>query len=98
GPKEEVRTVRRIFMLFVRDRLSEAKIADHLNERRILTRLGNKWTKKTVHEMLGNPKYVGDLAFRRTRTYIGSRPVNNSRDKWIYVPDQFPPIVKRDVW
>jgi len=98
GPEEEVRAVRKAFKLFVSHALSEARIAAYLNERNILTRAGNRWCQKTIHDMLTNPKYAGDLAYNRTLVRMGSSPIKNPRDKWTYVPDRFQPIISREVW
>lgn len=98
GPKEEVRTVQKVFALFVNDGFGERRISQYLNERGVLTRQGRPWSRETIHRMLINPKYVGDLAYNRTVTTIGSLPVPNARDKWTYVPNRFPAVISRDVW
>ena len=69
----------------------------HLNELGIVTRSGKRWSQKTVHDLLTNPKYVGDLAYNQTSAPMGSTPVKNSRDKWTYVSNRFPPIISREV-
>ena len=97
GPDEEVAAVREVFGLFV-DGVTEARIAARLNERGQFTRFGNGWHKKTIRDMLTNPKYVGDIAFSRTVTHLRSPPLSNARDKWVYVPNQFEPIVSRELW
>ena len=63
-----------------------------------MTKAGNRWQQKTINDMLANPKYVGDLVLNRTITKLGSSPVNNPQDQWIYVPDRFPPIISREIW
>ncbi len=97
GPRKEVRAVRKAFDLFVNNGLGEAKIAVHLNELGIVTRSGKRWSQKTVHDLLTNPKYVGDLAYNQTSAPKGSTPVKNSWDKWTYVSNRFPPIISREV-
>jgi DNA invertase Pin-like site-specific DNA recombinase len=97
GPDEEVAGVREVFGLFV-DGVTEGRIAARLNERGQFTRFGNRWHKKTIRDMLTNPKYVGDLAFSRTITHLRSPPLSNARDKWVYLPDQFAPIIPRELW
>jgi hypothetical protein len=79
GPEEEVRAVQEVFDLFVNLGVTEARIATCLNERGILPRFGNRWNKKTIRDMLTNPKYVGDIAFNRTVTKLRSPPANNPR-------------------
>ena len=98
GPRDEVRAVRKVFALFVSHGFGETKIAAYLNERGILTRSGNRWCQETIHRMLTNPKYAGDMVFNQTLTKMGSSPVKNPREKWIYVPNRFQPIISREVW
>ena len=98
GPGEEVRAVRKVFKLFVSHGLSEETIAAYLNERGILTRRGNRWCQKTIHDMLTNPKYAGDMVYNQTLATMGSSPVRNPREKWTYVQNRFQPIVSREVW
>jgi DNA invertase Pin-like site-specific DNA recombinase len=76
GPAEEVRAVRKVFDLFVNEDFSEARIAAYMTERGIMTRFGNPWVKKTIRDMLTNPKYAGDLVFNRTAAKLRSPPVN----------------------
>jgi hypothetical protein len=40
-------------------------------------------------------EYVGDLAYCRTTTTMGSPPVDNARENWVYVSNQFPPLISR---
>ena len=87
GPIQEVRVVRKVFDLFVNHDLSEARIATYLTERGIRTRLGNPWRKKSISDMLTNPKYAGDMVFNRTAAKFRSAPVKTPPEKWVCVPD-----------
>lgn len=98
GPEEEVRTVQKLFALFLNDGLTEQGIAKHLNERGVLTRQGNPWSRETIHRILIDPKYVGDLAYNRTLTHLGALAVPNPRENWTYVPNQYPGAVSREIW
>jgi DNA invertase Pin-like site-specific DNA recombinase len=98
GPPDEVKLVRSVFAMFTDDGLGETEIATRLNAEGHRTRLGNPWTREPVYRMLTNPKYAGDLAYCRTVTRIGCSATPNERNNWIYLPDQFPAIVSREVW
>jgi DNA invertase Pin-like site-specific DNA recombinase len=98
GPKEEIRTARKIFSLFVDAGFGERKIARHINERGMVTRKGKPWSRETVHRILIDPKYVGDLLYNRTVSRMGSLAVPNARENWTYVPNQFPAVISREVW
>jgi DNA invertase Pin-like site-specific DNA recombinase len=75
GPPDEVATVGWIYRAFVEKRLSEREIAVVLNDRGIATDLGRPWTRGTVHQVLINPKYVGDNVWNRVsfKLKAGSR-------------------------
>jgi DNA invertase Pin-like site-specific DNA recombinase len=98
GPEEEVRAVHKVFDLFVNEGMTESKIAGYLSDQGVVTRFGNRWHKKTIRDMLTNPKYVGDLVFNRTVTKLRSPPKRTAPESWIYVPDRFEPIVHRGLW
>ena len=98
GPKSEIRTIREIFELFVNHGFTERAIANHLNEKGAFTRKGNPWSKETIRHLLVNPKYVGDLAYSRTVTHMGSLAVPNLRENWTYVSDGYPQLVSRELW
>ncbi|HKD06859.1 MAG TPA: recombinase family protein [Bryobacteraceae bacterium] len=98
GPKQERGVVKDIFTLFADQGFGEKRIARHLNERGVRTRAGNRWSGVVIHRMLTNPKYAGDLAYCRTATTMGSPPVDNARENWVYVPNRFPPLIPRALW
>ncbi|GGK84201.1 hypothetical protein GCM10012284_17990 [Mangrovihabitans endophyticus] len=62
-PGEAV-TVRKIFDLYVTDRLGTKTIAGRLNEQGSRTRLGKPWSAHTVEMLLTNRIYVGEKTFR----------------------------------
>jgi hypothetical protein len=93
GPEEEVATVRRIYRLFVEDCLPESAIAAILNREGIRTDLGRSWTRGTIHEVLTNPKYIGDNVFNRVSFKLKQRRVINPSDAWIRAEGVFAAIV-----
>jgi DNA invertase Pin-like site-specific DNA recombinase len=93
GPDEEVSTVLDIFDLFTVDLRSERNIAQILNERAISTHVGRPWTRRRVHELLTNPKYVGSNVFNRTSYKLSKKSVRNPPDMWICRDHAFKAIV-----
>ena len=62
GPGEEIETVRWMYDQFVEENRTETDIAKLLNQRGILTDFGQPWTRRTVHQVLTNEKYISCLS------------------------------------
>lgn len=93
GPREEVEVVRRIYHLFVDLGVQEAEIAVRLNREGIVTDLGRPWTRGTVHQILTNPKYIGDNVFNRVSFKLKMRRVVNPQEHWVRARGVFKAIV-----
>lgn len=93
GPIEEVEVVRRIYRLFVELGVREVEIAAQLNREGIVTDLGRPWTRGTVHQVLTNPKYIGDNVFNRVSFKLKMRRVVNSEEHWVRASNAFTSIV-----
>lgn len=93
GPLDEVETVRRIYRLFVEKGIQESEIATSLNNDGIVTNLGRPWTRGTVHQVLTNPKYIGDNVFNRVSFKLKMRRVVNAPEHWVRARAVFTPIV-----
>lgn len=93
GPAEEVETVKRVHRLFVDDLVPESEIAARLNRDGIHTDLGRPWSRGTVHQVLTNPKYVGDNVFNRVSFKLKQRRVVNTPDRWVRARGVFVPLV-----
>ena len=93
GPDEEVRIVRNIYELFVKQGKVESEIAEHLNGRGIQTDLGRNWTRATVRQVLTNEKYVGNNVYNRVSFKLKQKRVINPPDMWIRANGAFESIV-----
>lgn len=93
GPEEEQKTVRWIYRTFVNDGKTEREIADALNARQILTDLGRRWTRGTVHQVLTNEKYIGHNVYHRTSFKLKRKHVQNPPEMWIRADNKFPAVV-----
>lgn len=94
GPDDEVRLVVQIYTWFVESGWSESFIAQHLNEQGIYGEDGRPWSKSTVHEVLTNPKYIGDNVYNRVSFKLKKQRVVNSEQMWIRKPGAFEGIVE----
>ncbi|MEO5325135.1 recombinase family protein [Mesorhizobium sp. CC13] len=93
GPIEEVEVVRSIYRLFVELGIQEAEIAARLNREGVVTDLGRPWTRGTVHQVLTNPKYIGDNVFNRVSFKLKMRRVINTQEHWVRARGVFTAIV-----
>ncbi|HEV2547543.1 MAG TPA: recombinase family protein [Stellaceae bacterium] len=93
GPAAEVRTVRRIFRLYVKKGLSPPQIADRLNAEGKINPLGRPWNENAIYGMLRNERYVGTLLYNRKSRKLRSPAKKNERSSWIRIPHAFEGIV-----
>lgn len=98
GPPKEVAVVRRIFREFVQEKLSCVAIAARLNSRNILTSDGVPWTGAHVGRILRNPKYVGDLVYNRSASYLGGPTEPRPEADWVHTRGAFQGIVERSIF
>lgn len=94
GPDDEVTTVRRMYDLFLSG-LPEGEIADGLNRDGLRTDRGRPWTRGTVHQVLTNPKYVGDNVYNRVSNKLRRKRVVNAPEDWVVARDAFQALVPR---
>jgi len=98
GPALEVRTVKRIFRLFVTKRKCVTQIAAELNANKIFTTRGNRWTALTIDKILTNEKYIGNIIFNRRSFKLKERVVDNPPDMWVRRNDALEPIIATEVF
>ena len=63
--EEQAEVVRQIFNWYV-DGIGSYTIAKKLNEEKVKTNRGGKWTPSSVRQIIRNEKYVGDLINQKT--------------------------------
>lgn len=93
GPDPEVRTVGRMYKLFVEQRRSETEIAALLNCDGCRTDLGRPWTRGTVHQVLTNEKYIGNNVFNRTSFKLKQKRVRNPPELLVRADAAFEALV-----
>ncbi len=93
--EEEIEIVRWIYSVFLRDKKNEREIAEILNSRGIKTDFGRNWTPSTIHEILTNEKYIGNIVYNRRSTSIkhNKKTVRNPESEWIRYENAFQGIV-----
>lgn len=98
GPAEEVETVRRIYALYTKERVSESGIARLLNNEQIASEFGRPWTQAMVNSVLTNVKYCGALVYNRRSCKLSKPRTRNAPDKWVMNPAAVDPIIQPDVF
>ena len=98
GPKEEVEAIRWMFRQFVDGGKVESEIAILLNERGIVTDLGQPWTRGTIHQVLTNEKYIGNNVYNRRSFKLKKNRVKNSPEMWIRADNAFEAVVDPQIF
>lgn len=99
GPPHEVKTIRRIFRLFVERQMSPQQIAELLNREGVPNSHGLKWSNHVIRRMLANERYIGTHAYNlRSRKLKRGPRVLNSSDAWVRVPQAFDRIVTDELF
>lgn len=93
GKTAEAEVVRRIYQLFLNDRLGDTAIARLLNSEGVPNDRGSKWNPNAVKYVLTSPKYCGVMRFNQTSQRLATRKVQNPSSLWINVKGAFDPIV-----
>lgn len=94
GPPNELEVVRDIFRQFVLERKPQTKIARDLNARGVVNPDGEPWTEWSIHYLLRNENYIGNLLYNRTSARLKQYRNLNSSDLWIRSKAGFDPIVE----
>ncbi|MFC7380075.1 recombinase family protein [Brevundimonas sp. GCM10030266] len=97
GPEEEVRTVRRMFDLYVTKRMSVRAITRLLNGEGVRGPQG-LWSTHTLYDILSNEKYVGTNIINKTVRRLGGVNQRQPRGDWVRAEGAFAPIVSRDLF
>jgi DNA invertase Pin-like site-specific DNA recombinase len=98
GPDEEILVVNDIYRWFVDDGLIESEIAGRLNGMRMCTDMGRAWTRASVHQVLTNPKYIGNNVYNRRSFKLKKVRVVNPPAMWICKDAAFEPIVAPELF
>src|SRR5947208_859366 len=98
GPIEEMEIIRRIYRLFVVNRLSESEIAATLNKEGRSNELGNPWTRATVRQVLTNEKYIGNNVYNRFSYKLGRERAANPPETWVRAEGVFRSVAEQTVF
>lgn len=98
--EEEARAVRLIFELHNKG-LGFTKIIEALNSQGFTTKLGNKFGKNSLHDIIRNKKYCGYYVYNRRESEIygkGNSHKNKSADEIVEEKGAAPAIISEEVF
>jgi DNA invertase Pin-like site-specific DNA recombinase len=93
GPESEVSLIRRIFNLCTEERKGPSEIAAFLNGQEVFGPNGKHWSGNVIHNILSNPKYMGDNVWARRIGKLGSPRRTNPEAGWIVRKGTIDPII-----
>ena len=98
--EEQAEVVRRIFRMYVDERMGSYSIAVRLTDEGVPTQSGKMlWLQSRVHHILGNATYTGTWVYGRYRhvsTEDGMKVYDQPKDTWIEIP--VPQVVDDETW
>ncbi|WP_343641830.1 recombinase family protein [Chryseobacterium sp.] len=95
---ETTETVRKIFDLFVNERLNIPEIASYLNQRRIFSSNNKQWDKSKIIKILTDETYIGTRIYNKTWERLKQKSYKNPRSEWVIVPDAFEATINKDIF
>jgi DNA invertase Pin-like site-specific DNA recombinase len=98
GAPVEIEAVQWMYRAFVEEGKLEQEIADLLDSRNVQTEDGCSWTRGRVHQVLTNPKYVGDNVWNRRSYKLKRLRIRNEPEMWVRSNGAFEPIVERHLF
>lgn len=96
GPPEEQALIRRIYGLFVDERLSRSAIVRRLCAEQVPYSAGKPWTYQGVHNVLTNPIYVGRQVFGRTVRPLGAPKRRRAQEDWVTTDGMATAVVSQE--
>lgn len=96
GPLKELKTIERVYSMFLDDRCDVKSIVKSLNADGVRSGSGGAWRYDTVRDLLTNDKYVGSAVYNRTSKKLNGNWRRNPREEWVRCDGAFEAIVPKD--
>jgi hypothetical protein len=97
GRDEDVKTIQRIFDMYVYQNYGVKRIVNFLNTEGVPSPNGGLWSKSTVISILRNDTYIGVRTWNR-RASSQSKEKYKPESEWIIKANAHQPLVSRDVF
>jgi len=98
GQAEEASTVQDIFDMFTRMEMPEREIAVQLNQRKVSSPGGGRWTENAIRLILKHEIYTGANVYNRQTQRLHGPSRRNPRDRWVIVPGAYEALVSPEVF
>lgn len=95
--EEEAKTVRWIFQELLAGK-GTFTIAKELNEKGIPPKEGDRWFSKSVHSLVTNVVYIGDVLMQKTYSEHFKTVPNRGEKPQYYMDDHHPAIIDRETF
>jgi len=96
GPDDEIRTVRRIYSLFLVSGMRMPTIAGLLNSEGVPAERGAAWTRQRIRSVLTNEKYTGVIVGGRHTGPLSGIRRRRPRSEWVRAEASLVPLVPRE--
>lgn len=106
-PNENAPIVKRIFEMFVHEKLGRKKITNWLNTNNYKTTKGRNFQEKNIVDILRNEIYIGSIVYGKTRyEYVDNEDSTKKTQRTIHVPESdwirtenaHPPIITKELF
>lgn len=94
GPTKELRVIRWMFEQCAAG-MSYTEIARSLNQRRVVSQTGSRWTYGTVRSVIESEKYAGCVVYGREQKQLGGPCTRTDPERWVRCDRALPAIVPR---
>jgi DNA invertase Pin-like site-specific DNA recombinase len=96
GPPSELRTIQRVYDLFIDHNQAPAEIAITLNREGVAAEFDRPWTRLAVLGVLSNEKYIGNAIYNRTSKKLNGKWQRNPPSQWIRCDNAYEAIVQKE--
>ena len=96
GPAHEIKTVHRIYDMFLGRKHTPLEIAQRLNNEGVIGECGHPWSRNQILSVLSNEKYIGNAVYNRTSVKLKGKWRRNPREEWICKAGAYQAIVSRE--
>ena len=93
----ESQIVKDVFDMYINQNMGYKAIANELNNRGILTRLGKSWSYTSIWHFLHNEVYIGQRIWNK-KDYVTNGVHRRPKDEWIIKANAHEPLVSRDLF
>ncbi|WP_088072546.1 recombinase family protein [Gottfriedia luciferensis] len=92
--EEEAKVVKSIFEWYTKDLIGATEIANRLNQLKIPSFSGKKWSYHSILEMIKNPIYIGKVTWNKK----SGKGVRKPKSEWLVVDGKHDGIIDTEVF